>query len=804
MSFVANEKTIPRVHLIGTLLIVIVLTLGLGGFFSWKQITEGQAASARIEQLANQQIYARLQAEMDSAVSFIEFTRKRTESVLQQSLMAQVDGAYQIVEALYARESARRSPGEVKQLITEALRPARFYDGRGYYFIDSMQGQFVLLPTSPQLEGTINLDNKDDHGNPIMRSLIDSARKPQGEGFSRYRWYMPDKPAEMSEKLAYVRYFAPFDWLIGAGDYLYKWDELQQQVALDRLRSIHFGNSGYISVLSKDGVGLILPSTPELEGQPASRLSPDQFATIEKIRALATPEGAFVRYEWRTGSGDTSKPKIARVKLVEPWGWIIIVIMYDDEIKLAVIDELTRHGNIGLSSGGGLVIALAAALAIAILASLLFSRWTQRFFLSYVAARTQAEDALEEGKQQLESQVVARTAELAEARDVAESASRAKSAFLANMSHEIRTPMNAIIGLTHLLQREDVDPGRRKRLGKVADAAQHLLGVINSILDLSKIESGKLVLEHIEFSPANLLNKVFDMLDERASAKGLRLIRQLSPEVPERLIGDPVRIEQALVNFVGNAIKFSDAGEIRMMIDRLPDHGEKICLRIAVEDQGIGLSQEEQSRLFAAFVQADASTTRKYGGSGLGLVINRHLARLMGGDVGIESEQGKGSRFWMSFCVDLAAPQLSQDIDHARQPALEEQIAQSHGEKRILLVEDEPISREVAIELLEMAGLKIDSAENGAQAVSKMEVATYDMILMDMQMPIMGGIEATRLIRLLPNGRHLPILAMTANAFNEDREACLAAGMNDHIGKPVDPDILYTTILRWLSASDGR
>lgn len=536
--------------------------------------------------------------------------------------------------------------------------------------------------------------------------------------------------------------------------------------------------------------------------------------------------------------------------------------------------------------------------------------------------------------------------ELKQASARAEAAARAKSAFLANMSHEIRTPMNAIIGLTHLLQRDTGDSVARERLGKVSDAARHLLEVINDVLDLSKIESGKLDIEVLDFSLEAMLARCIGLVAEPARAKGLELVVD-THDAPRMLRGDPTRLSQALVNLLANAVKFTDHGSVTLHCRLADEDGgdrdggspgsARVLARFEVRDTGIGIPAQRLDSIFESFEQADTSTTRRFGGTGLGLAITRRLARLMGGDAGVESAPGAGSRFWFTarlgavataarpdhplaglhalvvddlaesrdalegmlgrfglrtrsaasgpaalalvraadeasdpfdvVVLDWLMPQMDgletarrlqaqcgeavpalvlvtaadagqvreaaqrQGIEHVLQkpvspstlhdhltellvgrgadsrPAALEGSAElalrrRHHGARVLLAEDNPVNQEVAGELLRLAGLAVDVAENGHHAVAMAETGLYDLILMDMQMPGLDGLDAARAIRALPGLAGTPIVAMTANAFNEDRDACLAAGMNDHVGKPVDPPVLYETLTRWLDVAD--
>ena len=413
-----------------------------------------------------------------------------------------------------------------------------------------------------------------------------------------------------------------------------------------------------------------------------------------------------------------------------------------------------------------------------------------------ITGRKQAEAELDRHRNHLELLVEERTAALVIAKELAESANRAKSVFLANMSHELRTPMNGILGMLGLLQRRITDERSQDQLEKTKSAANRLLTILNEILDLSKIEADRMTLESAPFELKGVLDNLRTLFEHKVADKGLVLHVQIFPALESQsLLGDSLRLGQVLINLVGNAVKFSSKGKIEIRVKAETEDQTGLMLRFEVEDNGIGFNPEDRERLFNPFEQADNSTTRQFGGTGLGLSICKRLVGLMGGEIDVISSPGEGSVFWFTAAfrksdqaATLAAPAISMDTQ-----------LQSLAGKRILLAEDEPINQEIMYEILSETGLQLDMANDGRQAIHLAKQNLYDLILMDMQMPNCNGIHATLAIREDSLNQQTIILAMTANAFAEDRKACLDAGMNDHIAKPVDPDVLFSTMLKWLS-----
>uniref|UniRef100_UPI0040565FCF cache domain-containing protein n=1 Tax=Candidatus Electronema sp. TaxID=2698783 RepID=UPI0040565FCF len=789
-----TEENIGKLIILNSSLVGLLMWLGVVAHTFWDAEINLKMELAQLEKEHIRQKKESVTLSVQDFIQSMDVRHQMALTQLQHSLESQVRQIQAMAGNLYEKNRKTMSAEELERLIIEAVRPFRFSSGRSFFFIRTLSGITKLWPPDISAEGKSIHDNSNEHRLKVFTGLAETAR--QGGGFYEYSWPKPDGPPEkLHQALAYVAYFPPFDWYIGTSDYL---DEIE----LDTRRHVTNVINQHASRTADEYMFIIDLNTIK-GGAPSVLVNPRRPDPLNRLLSSEYQEPAgkqfreeflngiqqfgeiFVKYRDKKQETDEVKPKMTYFKLYPKWKWVIARGFYYDDIEAQINFKKEQHQRLFREK---LRISLAIFCFIllgALCISLLFSHNVRALFHAY---RQRQEES---------------NKELTKTMDRAHAATLAKSEFLANMSHEIRTPMNGIINLAELALETELTDKQRDYLRKIHISSRSLLDIINDILDFSKIEAGMLDIEQINFDPRSLFDKLTLLFGEQSSRKNIRLMLSLPPDLPCSLIGDPMRLQQVLSNLISNAVKFTEKGEITVRAAVLQQTAERAVIRFSVADTGIGIPAEKLPLLFESFTQADSSTARRYGGTGLGLTISKRLVSLMGGHLTAESEAGIGSAFSFTLDFSLRSRMAAWDGGSGTDESAAENIARIRN-ARILLVEDNLINQQVAQEMLAKAGVQVETVSNGAEAVAAVEARHFDAVLMDIQMPVMDGYEAARRIRQDLGRSDLPILAMTAHAVSEQRDKCFRMGMDDHISKPVSRSGLYRVLSRWINLPPER
>ncbi len=675
--------------------------------------------------------------------------------------------------------------------------------GLGYVWVNDVGKPYprmLMHPTIPNLDGRI-LDDKRfncalGRKKNLFVAMVEVAEKG-GEGFVDYVWPKPTKDglAEEQPKLSYVRLIPEWKWIVGTG--IYVDDALDKAIEKSKqdLRKMRYrGGEGYFWINDGDAPYpkmIMHPTMPDLDGEVMNHprfnvvLGEPKHLFRAILLAADNKEGGFVKYIWPKPTKEgltTEEPKLSYVREFAPFGWIIGTGIYIDSIDHLIEEKINtiKSTNFYL-----LMTILSVAVVLFLFLTTASYYLIDRLFIQKI---NQANDDL-----QLEIEERKKTEnELIIARKHSEVANSAKSEFLANMSHEIRTPMNAVIGLAHLLNQTDLNDQQADYLNKITLSADNLLSIINDILDFSKIEAGKLELEHIPFNLRfDILQNVTQVVGLTAAEKGLEMMLDLELDVPDQLVGDPVRLRQILINLLNNAVKFTEKGDITLVVNRLESENGELLLWFEVRDTGIGMSKEQHNGLFSAFSQADASTTRRFGGTGLGLTISKKLAEMMGGEIGASSSVGDGSTFWFSARFHKGTEVEEQEPS---------QLSNDLKNLKVLIVDNNDNARLILRRQLEQFGYRVNEVESGEEAIHFLQTAkpaaTVDLILLDWMMDGMDGIETARHIKSGVGIEKVPaIIMLTAYGKKKMLDCAGNVDVGEILTKPIFPSELLNAIL---------
>ncbi len=800
---------------------------------------QDRAAAMRAAFVEQQQ--QMIKREVDRIIERIEFEQSQIVPKAGILMKEHVDETYDILENIRQRNAATRSPEEIKRTIINALRSMHVYHGKGGFFILDHEGGIVLGAADSTLDEMPLPPFSDGERHPTTADLIELART-QGEGTYRYSWRQPGEKGEDIPLLSYVKLFTPYGWILGATVSVKDLEADIQKELLEEIAKFRYGKNEYIFIDDWRGVVLVHGAQPDLVGKNIWDHQDSQGVKVvqDLIAAAKTKLGDYVFYSWRKPDTGEERPKVSFARGVNDWQWMVGTGVYIDDVE-ADIAILQRSLKAGLRKDILWILLVSGTVGIVLLLSVRrvfrrllrdFSRFDEFFHQAAFADReievagltfgelrgmalnankmlqdkVAAQERLRRHRDHLEEEVAEQTHDLKEknrqleqAKEAAEAANRAKSVFLANMSHELRTPLNAILGFAQVIKNDrDATREQREHLDIIIHSGEHLLNLINNVLDISKIESGHVELEESQFDLHQLLQEMKSMMRVRATEKGLGFTLEQAPDLPRHIAVDAGKLRQVVINLIGNAIKYTSSGGVilrAMVVEK--ETPEQARVQFEVVDTGPASARRDWERIFFPFVQLGERPPAE-AGTGLGLAICKQYVELMGGAISVASVPGKGSVFRFEIPVAVL-PVESMPAAPGRGRVIG--LAEGQPRRRLLIAEDQPENRLLLRKLLEPLGFDLREAVDGKEALDVFEGWHPDLIFMDIRMPVMDGLEATRRIKATDAGAHTRIVAITAHALEEERREILAAGCDDLIRKPYHDVEIFDALTKHLGVS---